>query len=163
MDTAPLIRQATPNDCTKLKEIINLSFPIIFRFFANHSVDSEKGKVLVSESQDAAVGFAKLIDFQIGGGKYGCILWLAVHPQHRRKGIAAELVNAGAENLNHDGAKAVFASVQRRNKASLATFSKEGFKRMNFLGLWRLFGWRLFEFYRDIWYAPGEIVLMYDS
>lgn len=163
MKTVPSIRQATPNDHAKLKEIIDVSFPRFFRFFASHSLDSEEGKVLVSENQSTIVGFAKLIEFHIGSGKYGCILWLAVHPEHRRKCIASALVKAGTENLKHIGAKAVFASVQRRNKASLATFSKEGFMRMDFLGLWRLFGFRVFSFYREIWYAPGEIVLMHDS
>lgn len=161
MNTTPSIRQAKPSDCAKLKEIIDLSFPRFFRFFASHSLDSEEGKALVSESQSTIVGFAKLIEFHVGSGKYGCILWLAVHPQHRRKGIASDLVEAGTENLKHDGAKAVFASVQRRNKASLATFSKEGFERMGFLGLWRLFSFRVFSFYREIWYAPGEIVLIH--
>ena len=33
---------------------------------------------------------------------------------------------------------------------------------MGFLGLWRVFGWRVFSFYSDIWFAPGEIVLMHD-
>ena len=156
----PSIRQATINDRAKLKEIVDLSFPRFFRFFANHSLDSEEGKTLVSEEQGAAVGFAKLIEFHVGGDKYGCILWLAVHPEHRRKGIASMLVKAGIETLKHDGAGAVFASVQRRNEASLATFSKEGFWRMGFLGLWRVFGWRVFSFYGDIWFAPGEVVLM---
>jgi len=98
----------------------------------------------------------------VGDGKIGCILWLAVHPQFRRKSIASTLVKAGTERLKHDGARAVFASVQRRNVASLAFFSMQGFRKMGFLGLWRLFGWRIFEFYRDIWFAPREIVLMYD-
>jgi ribosomal protein S18 acetylase RimI-like enzyme len=160
LDTALLIRQATLSDSTKLKEIIDLSFPMFFRFFASHSLESEEGKVLVCESQGAVAGFAKLIDFNVGGSKYGCILWLAVHPEHRRKGIAADLVKAGAENLNQNGAGAVFASVQRRNKASLATFDKDGFKRMVFLDLWRLFSFRVISFYREIWYAPSEVVLM---
>jgi len=118
--------------------------------------------VLVSESQGAVVGFAKLIEFHVSGCNYGCILWLAVHPEHRREGVAADLVSLGTDNLKHDGAKAVFVSVQRRNKASLAVFTLHGFVRIGFLGLWRFFGWRVFEFYRDIWFAPGEIVLMHD-
>jgi GNAT superfamily N-acetyltransferase len=163
VSTAPSIRQSTPNDRAKLKEIIDLSFPRFFRFFASHSVDSEEGKILVSESQGVVVGFAKLIEFHVGSGKYGCILWLAVYPQNRRRGVAAGLVKAGVECLRTQGSKLIFASVQRRNKASLATFSREGFRRMGFLGLWRLFGFRVFSFYRKIWYAPGEIVLMQDS
>src|SRR5664280_783925 len=92
MNTTPLVRQAVPSDFVKLKEIVNLSFPRFFCFFANHSLNSEEGKTLVSEEQCAVVGFAKLIEFNVGSGKYGCILWLAVHPNHHRKGIATELV-----------------------------------------------------------------------
>jgi ribosomal protein S18 acetylase RimI-like enzyme len=154
------IRQTIPSDMPYLKQIVDLSFPRFIRYFATHSLH-EEGQVLVTEAQEAVVGFAKLIDFHVGSGKFGCILWLAVHPQFRRKGIASTLVNAGTERLKHDGARAVFASVQRRNIASLTVFSKEGFGKMGFLGLWRLFGWRIFEFYRDIWFAPGETVLMH--
>jgi ribosomal protein S18 acetylase RimI-like enzyme len=163
LNTAPSIRQATPNDHATLKEIINLSFPRFFRFFTSHSLASEEGKVLVCEIQGAVVGFVKLIEFDIGSSKYGCILWLAVHPGYRRKGIASDLVKVGTENLKQEGAKAVFASVQRRNKASVATFGKNDFKRMRFLGLWRLFGLRVFSFYRNTWFAPGEIALMHNS
>jgi len=155
------IRQIVPSDTDRVKQIIDLSFPRFFRFFATHSLHGE-GEVLVSETEGLVVGFAKLIDFNLGGGKFGCILWLAVHPQFRRKGIASALVNAGTTRLKDDGARAVFASVQRRNAASLEVFSRRCFRKMGFLGLWRLFGWRAFKFYSDIWFAPGEIVLMHD-
>jgi ribosomal protein S18 acetylase RimI-like enzyme len=155
------IRQIVPSDTDRVKQIIDLSFPRFFRFFATHSLH-EEGEVLVSETEGLVVGFAKLIDFNLGGGKFGCILWLAVHPQFRRKGIASALVNAGTTRLKDDGARAVFASVQRRNAASLAVFSRQCFRKMGFLGLWRLFGWRAFKFYSDIWFAPGEIVLIHD-
>jgi ribosomal protein S18 acetylase RimI-like enzyme len=153
------LRQAATHDREALYEIIELSFPRFFRPFAQHSVDSEDGKVLVGEHKGEVVGFAKLINFWLANVEYGCILWLAVHPDHRRKGVASALVKAGVENLKHDGAQTVFASVQRRNKASLATFAREGFERVGFAGLRRLFGWRTLQFYSDIWYAPTEIVL----
>lgn len=161
MNTEFAIRQMAPDDMDKLKQIIDTSFSRFFRFFATHSLN-EEGEVLVSETQGTVVGFAKLVEFHVGGGEFGCILWLAVHPQFRRKGVASTLVNAGTELLKHDGARAVFASAQRRNIASLAFFSMQGFRKVGFLGLWRLFGWRIFEFYRDIWFAPGEIVLMHN-
>ena len=162
MNPAATIRQASKEDIAAIKEIVDASFPRFFRFFANHSVTSEEGKTLVTEAQGKIRGFAKLIDFNIGNGKYGCVLWLAVHPEHRRQGIAAALVAAGTENLKSEGAKAVFASVQRRNKASLSTFAKEGYVRMGFWSLMQLFGWRVFSFYREIWYAPGEVVLIHN-
>jgi ribosomal protein S18 acetylase RimI-like enzyme len=154
------VRQATKNDSARLKEIIDLSFPKFYRFFASHSVNSEEGKVLIAETQGVISGFAKLIEFDIGGSKYGCILWIAVHPAYQLRGIALSLTSAGVEELKKDGAYAVFASTQVRNKAAQATLSKAGFKRMGFRGLWRVFGWRVFSFYREIWYAPGEIVYM---
>lgn len=157
---APTIRQAEPHDKPVLKDIIDLSFPRFFRFFAVDSLKSEEGKVLVSDHEGVVVGFAKLVAFFIDKRKYGCILWLAVHPNQRRKGIASALVKAGFESLKRDGAEAVFASIQRRNTASLATFAREGFTTIGFVGLWQLFIWRIFQFYSDIWYAPGEIVLV---
>ncbi len=162
LDISYSIRQSTSKDHITLREIIDLSFPRFFRFFADHSLMSEEGKVLVCESQGVVLGFAKLIEFCVNGCKYRCILWLAVHPEHRRKGVASDLIKAGTDNLKHDGAMAVFVSVQRRNKASLAVFALNGFRKMGFLGLCRLFGLGVFGFYRDIWFAPGEIVLMHD-
>ncbi|HLN90020.1 MAG TPA: hypothetical protein VK253_08140, partial [Candidatus Binatia bacterium] len=58
------------------------------------------------------------------------------------------------------GAIAVFAAAERWNFASLAVFKKAGFKRIGFLSLWRFFGWRIFEFYRDIRFDIGQIVLI---
>jgi ribosomal protein S18 acetylase RimI-like enzyme len=158
-----LVREALPSDRERLREIVAFSFPRFFRFFANQSVDSKDGRVLVLEVQGAVAGFSKLIDFQVGGGKYGCILWIAVHPTFRRRGIALNLAKAGLDVLKKDGAELVFASTQIRNRAARGTLGKAGFSQMGFLGLWRIFDWRVFSFYREIWYAPGEIVLMHNS
>jgi len=156
------IRQMSSSDASKLKEIVALSFSRLMGFFAIHSLFSDEGQVLVSEAQGSAVGFAKLIEFQVGPDRFGCILWIAVHPNFRRKGIASALTTEGIQRLKQDGAKAIFASTQRRNSGALSVLSRQGFGRMSFLQLWRLFSWRVFEFYGDIWLAPGEIVLMHD-
>ena len=163
MENTSSIRQGIPDDYAKLKEIIDLSFPMFFRYFANHSVTSDDGKVLVSETQVGISGFVKLIEFNLNSQKYGCILWIAVHPSFRRKGIASNLTNAGIDYLKNDEAQAVFASTQIRNNAAQATLGKAVFRKVDFRGLWRVFGWRVFSFYRDIWYAPGEVVFIHDS
>jgi ribosomal protein S18 acetylase RimI-like enzyme len=157
-----IIRGKVQNDKDSLEEIIGLSFPRFFRFFASRSLNSE-GTVVVSEAKRRVVGFAKLTEFNVGGGGFGCVLWLAVHPDFRRQNVGAELVEAGTNHLLSHQAGAVFASTQRRNSASLATFRKTGYRRVGFLGLWRIFGWRVFSLYRKMWYAPGEIVLMHDN
>jgi ribosomal protein S18 acetylase RimI-like enzyme len=160
MKTEFAIRQMTKKDLISLKHIIDLSFPRFFRFFATQGLN-EEGHVLVTEIQGKVVGFAKLTEFLVNNNKFGCILWVAVLPQARRKGIANVLVEYGTKCLKQAGAKAIFASVQRRNKTSLSVFILQGFGKIGFLGLWQLFSWRVFEFYRDIWFAPGEIVLMH--
>ena len=161
MTTEFATRLMTSTDAGRLKEIVDLSFSRFLGFFAIRSLYDE-GQVLVSETQQTVVGFAKLIEFHVGGVKFGCILWIAVHPQFRRKGVATALLNAGTMRLRAEGAKAVFASVQRKNTASLSVFYGQGFRKAGFVELWRLFRWRIFEFYGDIWHAPGEIVLMQD-
>jgi ribosomal protein S18 acetylase RimI-like enzyme len=161
VNATPAIRQANLNDSPKIKEVIDLSFPRFYRYFASHSASDLSEPVLISELDGAVAGFAKVIEFHVGNIKYGCILWIAVHPANRRQGIALALSNASVDYLKTRGAKAVFASTQRRNRGALGTLSGTGFVRMGFLGLWRVFGWRVFEFYRDIWFAPGEVVLMH--
>ena len=161
MQTILKVRRAEQTDRVRLKEIVDLSFPRFFRFFAHHSLNSPEGKTLICEYDGDRVGFTKLTDFDIDKLRYGCILWLAVHPDYRRKGVASTLVQASMENLKQEKTERVFASVQRRNKASLATLSKAEFERVGFRGLWRIFGWRILVFYHSIWYVPGEVVLMH--
>ena len=156
------IRLMLSTDAGRLKEIVGLSFSRFMGFFAVHSVFSEEGQVLVSEAQGTVVGFAKLIAFKVGGDKFACILWIAVHPDFRRKGIASALTNAGIQRLKREGAKAVFASTQRRNIDAQNVLCRVGFRKVGFVDLWRIFKGRVFEFYSDIWLAPGEIVLMHD-
>jgi len=156
------IRSSAPSDEDRLKEIIDSSFPRFFRFFANHSLDSE-GIVLVCEAERVVVAFAKLTEFRVGNGSFGCVLWLAVHPDFRRQNVATGLVKAGTDYLFSHHMGSVFASTQRGNLGSLATFRKAGYRRMGFLGLWRRFGWRVFRLYGKIWYAPREVALMNDE
>lgn len=157
------IREMSPRDASRLRQITALSFSRFMGFFAVHSLLSENdGQVLVSESQGIVAGFVKLIEFQVGGVKYGCILWIAVHPDHRRRGIASALTAEGVKRLKQGGAKAVFASTQRRNRRASSVLARQGFRTMGFMALWRLFGSRVLEFIGDIWLAPGEIILMHD-
>jgi ribosomal protein S18 acetylase RimI-like enzyme len=155
------IRQATLDDLPRLKEIITSSFPKFFRYFAVHSISDLDEPTLVSEVDDKVVGFAKQIQFNIKQVRYGCILWIAVDPQHRRRGIALALTNEALEWQKSHGAHAVFASTQRSNKAALRTLGRAGFVRMDFGGLRWLFGWRVFQFLVDIWLAPNEVVLVH--
>jgi ribosomal protein S18 acetylase RimI-like enzyme len=156
-----LIRIARKDDLPEIKGVIDASFPMFFRYFAWHSVQDCSEPTLIQQVDGAAAGFAKLIHFEISGLKYGCILWIAAHPNFRHRGVASALTQASLEHFRADGVRAVFASTQCRNIGAMSTLMPVGFVRVGFLGLWRLFGWGVFGFFRAIWFAPGEVVLMY--
>jgi ribosomal protein S18 acetylase RimI-like enzyme len=157
----PTVRQATSNDRQRIKEIIDKSFPRFYRYFSSNSVDSDKGGVLVSEESGVVVGFARLIEFNVGGDRFGCVLWLAVHPDYRCRGFASGLVGASVDWLKKRGAGTVFASAGHGNVGSISTFEGVGFRRVGFSVLRRFFGWGVFGFYVKIWFVPSEVVLMH--
>ena len=156
------IRVEKPSDTGRLRAIVALSFSRFMGFFATQSLLSHEGETLVAEAQGTVAGFAKLIEFKIASVEYGCILWIAVHPSFRRRGIARELTAEGIRRLKERGAKLIFASAQRRKTGALNVLEQSGFRRVGFRELWRIFGARVFEFYGDIWLAPGEVVLLHD-
>lgn len=161
MNSTVQIHQATQTDLKKVKVIINASFPRFFRYFAWHSVSDLEEPTIVLEYDGVIAGFAKLTEFQIDAESFGCILWVAVSPEYRRKGVAYSLTKASVEQMNAQGVKTVFASTQRRNRGALGALGKSGFERIGLFGLWRMFRWHIFAFYSAIWYAPGEVVLIH--
>jgi ribosomal protein S18 acetylase RimI-like enzyme len=134
------IRIAQKEDLVEVKKVIEASFPRFYRYFAWHSVQDRSEPTLVHQVDGAFAGFAKLIHFEIDGSPYECILWMAVHPRFRRRGIASALTQAILERFGVEGVRAVFASTQRHNVGALSTLGQAGFVRVGFLGLRRLFG-----------------------
>ncbi len=157
-----IIREAKQTDMEALKEICNLSFPRFYRFFSIRSLKTS-GVALLGEVNRRVAGFAKLIQFHVGNETYGGVLWLAVHPAFRRRGIAHALVEMGTEYLLNQGAKTVYASTQNHNTATLNLFNKVGYRRVRFYDRLKRFGWRVFEFKHEMWIVPTEIVLACDQ
>jgi len=152
------VRDVIPADQLRIREIIDLSFPFFYRFFAANSVKETDEPLLVCEVDGKLVGFSKLIEFDVSSTRYGCILWIAVHPKFRRQGFALQLTNASIDCLKRRGCHSVFASTQRWNHGAQLALSAAGFESVGFWGLRGRFGWRVFGFYVAIWYAPGELV-----
>lgn len=153
-------RVAQKEDFAAIKEVIDASFPRFYRYFAWHSILDRNEPTLIYQADKAVAGFAKLITFHVNDSKFGCILWIAVHPQFRYRGVASALTHASLEHLRADGVRAVFASTQRGNVGALAILEGVGFVRIGFLELCRLFGLGVFGFFRSVWFAPGEVVLI---
>lgn len=153
-----IVRQADPHDTDALEEICRLSFDGLYGYFAIRSLHSSD-HILVSKDGQKVVGFAVLKSIHIGKHTLGNILWLAVHPELRRKGAASGLIEASMRYFKDHGMNSVYVSVQKGNSTALCSFERKGFRRLDFHELLRLYGLRFLEVYSKMHIVPGEIVL----
>lgn len=143
-----------------MSRIIESSFRHgIYTFFATRSLRSAP-KIIVYEKDGKIAGFAEPRAVIIGGRKIGNILWIAISPDERRKGVASTLVAECVRILREDGVQSIFVSVESDNMPSFALFEKEGFKRIGSKELRKEFGLRIISFYSKMFIAPHEIVLV---
>ena len=156
----PVLRDAKQEDREALRRIIESSFRHgIYTYFANRSLDSAP-KIVVAVADGEVVGFAEPKLVKIGGRVIGNILWIAIRPELRRKGVGLILVEECIKILSSDGASEIFVSVERDNPPAFAMFARAGFKRIGFRELTKEFGMRVLSFYNKLLIAPNEIVMV---
>ncbi len=153
-----VVREAEFRDRVAVEEVCRVSFGRVYRFFAVRSLGSP-GLLLVGMMQGLVAGFAKLALFRVGGRAFGGVLWLAVRPEFRRRGVASALMEAAVEYLMNQGVDAVYVSTRKDNLPALELFQSKGFGKVGFRGLLGLFGFRVVELYLKLRTAPSEIVL----
>lgn len=78
---------------------------------------------LVAEQQGRLVGAA----LGTHDGRKGWINHLAVHPDHRRQGLAQRLLAACEQALHAQGIEIIAALVERDNASSAAFFERAGY------------------------------------
>jgi len=116
--------------------------------------------IIVSEIDGKIAGFAEPRSVMIGRRKIGNILWIAIHPDLRRRGIASALVAECLRILSEQEASLIFVSVEGDNLPAFALFEKNGFKRMSSKELRREFGLRVMSLYNKLLIAPHEVVFV---
>jgi ribosomal protein S18 acetylase RimI-like enzyme len=154
------VREANSNDNAAIKEICKLSFGPIYRYFAVQSLKSE-GPVFVSGANGVVEGFTKLVQSQIGNCTVGDILWLAVQPGSRRKNVASNLIATSVSYFENHGIRRVYVSTGYRNKPAIALFQRNGFYKISFHDLKKIYGRNILRFYSEFWVAPTEVILMH--
>ncbi len=70
---------------------------------------------------------------------------LVVAPDHRRRGIGRDLVEAGLRAVRHSGARAVMLEVDYTNDPAIEVYARAGFEQL---------------FVRDDYYGPGRHALI---
>lgn len=155
-----IVRDRRGGDEEALERIIRSSFHRgIYTFFATRSLRSAL-KILVVEQKGRVVGFAEPRQVRIRKEKVGNILWLAVHPDFRRIGVASRLVDECVLYLKEKGTKTIYVSIEKDNRPSLELFEKKGFAGIRFSELAKLYGFRVLSFYSRFMIAPHEKVMV---
>ena len=155
-----IIRPKNETDQISIQEIVNMSFSYYLQRFAHRGLNSD-GEILVGQINQKTVGYVKLRIFNINNETYGAILWLAVHPEYRKNGIASRLLASGTKHLKDRNAKMVFATADPKNKATLTCFKHEQYKKIIFPGVWQLFKWRSLKGYFQNWLMSRKVVVIH--
>jgi len=122
----PMIRPFTPSDLDRILRIELQSFPkspYDWSIFINlHDLYPQTFLVYVNETRDREEG---RISGYIIFSPDGHIISIAVHPQHRRKGIGRELLQRAMDAAPE---KKISAEVRKTNQGAQAFYLRMGFQ-----------------------------------
>jgi len=118
-----VVRSATEKDLGRVLEIDRLSFPTPW---THHCFKVVLKDVFFVIEQKEIMGYlvACLCDL----GLKAEILRIAVHPDHRGKGIAKELIETMLQLLSKENVESVELEVNTANRSAVKLYEKFGFK-----------------------------------
>lgn len=131
MTSIPFIRQAGITDVRSLCEIEKLSFPApwsLWCFLAEYA--NSKSTILVAGPPPPEPWeiWGYLVYWLLADEMH--LLNLAVHPAHRRRGIARLLLTTALARAHSQGAAVVWLEVRPSNRAALALYQSFGFEEV---------------------------------
>jgi ribosomal protein S18 acetylase RimI-like enzyme len=91
------------------------------------SVDRET--CLVADRDGTIVGFVlgSIISKRRSAWIYGYVVWLAVHPRYRRRGLAQRLLERLTELFVREGVRIILTDTDANNTAAVEFFERQGF------------------------------------
>lgn len=121
--TVSPIRSAIESDLDRILEIERLSFEKQWEY--GHFLAALKGLFLVFDEKEI-LGFLIACYSEIAN--HAVILRIAVHPDHRGKGIASRLIGAALDYLKEKGIREVKLTVEIVRRGAIGLYEKLGFK-----------------------------------
>lgn len=123
------IEEIKPDDLDEIVAIEQVSFPTPWpRKVFELELKSPRSYKRVSKINGTVVGY--IVAWRIHDEVH--ILNLAVHPQHRRKGIGRGLLNECLLHFSREGIKSAILEVRVRNKEAIRLYEKTGFRSIGF-------------------------------
>ncbi len=108
-----------------------LCFEPAFRFSRSamrRFAESRRARVILAEAADQLAGFAITHMEKTPTGCAGYIVTLDVHPDFRRHGLAARLMQNAEATIRGAGCKAMLLHVFTGNAAAIAFYESQGFE-----------------------------------
>jgi ribosomal-protein-alanine N-acetyltransferase len=119
------IEEVKPHDLDEIIAIEQVSFPTPWpRQVFDMELKSSRSYKRVSKINGTVVGY--IIAWKIYDEVH--ILNLAVHPEHRRKGIGRGLLSDCLRNFSNKGIKSALLEVRVRNKNAIKLYKTTGFR-----------------------------------
>lgn len=94
-----------------------------------HLFNSEPEYMFVADVEDQVVGFllGSIIEKRNTAWNYGHLLWLGVHPDHGRQGIAGRLFDRFRDLVQAAGVRMLLIDTQADNNRAIQFFQAKGF------------------------------------
>ena len=102
------------------------------------TVGTKKPAGFVWVEDEKIVGNLSLIPYKMNGRSIHLLANVAVHPQHRRKGIARALTIRALDHLRRYGESEVWLQVRHDNAAAIDLYRSVGFSDQAFRTTWRI-------------------------
>jgi len=131
MTTLPLIRRASLTDVRSICDIEKLSFPSpwsLWCFLAEYANSQSTILVAGPHRPEPWEVWGYIVFWVVAEEMH--ILNLAVHPAHRRRGIARALLSAALAQARSQGVTVVSLEVRPSNVAALALYQSFGFQEV---------------------------------
>ena len=125
LDSYPGMRLAAKGDLARILEIERLSFQDQWSY---HQFESALKDTFLVFEQETIQGF--LIACTCDIARRAIIMRIAVHPEHRRQGIASRLINAALDEIKSKNLSCVELDVDIVKNGAIKLYENFGFKTM---------------------------------
>jgi ribosomal-protein-alanine N-acetyltransferase len=128
-----LLRGYRAGDLDAMHALDVVCFERPFRFTRSamrRFAEAKKARVVLAEESGVLVGFVLLHLEDMEQGRAGYVVTLDVAPEHRRRGVAGQLMRAAESQARAEGCAAVVLHVFIGNGSAIRFYERIGFARL---------------------------------